>query len=44
MRCGRKFVKMLAYLLSAAIFIFMYLSLVDLFSGKNQNYDNVLVE
>ncbi|CDW90104.1 UNKNOWN [Stylonychia lemnae] len=39
-RCARKFVKMNAYFISAALFIFMYLSLVDVFGEKMKSYGN----
>jgi hypothetical protein len=40
MRCSRKFVKLLAYLLSVGLFISMYLSLIDAFSEKMATYED----
>jgi hypothetical protein len=40
MKCSRKFVKVIAYIMSASLFVFMYLSLVDAFSEKMAAYED----
>jgi len=40
MKCARNFVKMVAYLVSASIFVFMYLSIADAYAEELPGYSN----